>query len=72
MVLDVSLNSNELSKEVKYNNFDYMVTDLTYYAGVDSQRTAAIMTNDKDLIEKARTVVVGIGAIVQPMDAFMT
>ncbi len=68
--MDISLSVYISRANIKYADFDYLISDLSYYAGMDNQKVAAIMSNTQDLHDKMKTNVVGIGSIVQPTDAY--
>ena len=74
LIVDISTTFSLLADDYFKNNknFHYLVSDLRYYAGVDTVRTAAILSNDLNEHSKALVCVNAIGAAAQPMDCFLT
>ena len=55
-----SLSASDYLKKNK--NYQYLVSDLRYYAGVDTVKTAAILSNNQNDHAKALLSVNAIGA----------
>ena len=58
-------------REEKLTDFDYMVSDLSYYVGIDTGRAGAVLCNSKENFAKINCTVCMAGYILQPMDCFV-
>ncbi|TNV77277.1 hypothetical protein FGO68_gene6233 [Halteria grandinella] len=72
LIVDISTGYQMIKRHEFSDEFDYMVADLSYFAGIQGNAGAAILANDQAVFAKVQGVVNFIGNGLQPMDCFMT
>ena len=70
LILDISL-AYPLLSGAKYSDYDYLVSDLSYSAGIDTAKGAVVLSDVQEKGTKIKAMLDGIGSILQPMDCFL-
>ena len=70
--IDVSTAYTLLKEEKEgIKDYDFLLGDLTYFAGTDDIKTAFFAFQDTTLYDRLKLIINGIGTVVQPMTAYL-